>query len=50
MAIGLSHGGSNVYSSPEQSRQLWVATKDGLALVERADGRIAGLEAALRSR
>ena len=37
MAIGLSHGGSNVYSSPEQARQLWVATKDGLALVERAD-------------
>src|SRR5436309_1984617 len=35
MAIGLSHGGSNVYSSSEQSRQLWVATKDGLVLLER---------------
>jgi photosystem II stability/assembly factor-like uncharacterized protein len=39
MAIGLSHGGSNVYSSPEQSRQLWVGTKDGLVLFERADDR-----------
>ncbi|MGH7828442.1 MAG: WD40/YVTN/BNR-like repeat-containing protein [Candidatus Binatia bacterium] len=37
MAIGLSHGGSNVYSSPEQSDQLWVGTKDGLVLFERAD-------------
>ncbi len=37
MAIGLSHGGSNVYSSPEQSRELWVATQDGLVLLERAD-------------
>jgi photosystem II stability/assembly factor-like uncharacterized protein len=37
MAIGLSHGGSNVYSSPKPSRQLWVGTKDGLILIERAD-------------
>jgi photosystem II stability/assembly factor-like uncharacterized protein len=37
MAIGLSHGGSNVYSSEDRSRQLWVATKDGLALFERSD-------------
>ena len=36
MAIGLSHGGSNVYSSPEHSQQLWVATKDGIVLIERA--------------
>jgi photosystem II stability/assembly factor-like uncharacterized protein len=37
MAIGLSHGGSNVYSSKERSRQLWVATQDGLVLFERED-------------
>jgi len=37
MAIGLSHGGSNLYSSGEQSRQLWVGTKDGLVLLERGD-------------
>jgi photosystem II stability/assembly factor-like uncharacterized protein len=37
MAIGLSHGGSNVYSSAEESRQLWIGTKDGLILIERAD-------------
>jgi photosystem II stability/assembly factor-like uncharacterized protein len=37
MAIGLSHGGSNVYSSPELSRQLWVGTKDGLVLIEGGD-------------
>jgi photosystem II stability/assembly factor-like uncharacterized protein len=38
MAIGLSHGGSNIYSSTEQSRQLWVGTQDGIVLFERADG------------
>jgi photosystem II stability/assembly factor-like uncharacterized protein len=35
MLIGLSHGGSNVYSSSSASRQLLVGTKDGVALVER---------------
>lgn len=40
MAIGLSHGGSNVYSSVEQSDQLWVGTKDGLVLLEHGgDGK-----------
>jgi len=38
MAVGLSHGGANVYSSADRSRQLWVGTKDGLALLERVDG------------
>jgi photosystem II stability/assembly factor-like uncharacterized protein len=38
MAIGLSHGGSNVYSAPERSHELWVATRDGLVLFERTDG------------
>src|SRR5437773_10160741 len=43
MAIGLSHGGSNVYSSSEQSRRLWVATKDGLVLLGRLGGRAWGV-------
>lgn len=38
MAIALSHGGSNVYSSAERAHKLWVGTQDGLALFERADG------------
>ncbi len=38
MAIGLSHGGTNVYSAAGHSRQLWVATQDGLVLFERNDG------------
>jgi len=39
MAIGLSHGGSNVYLAPERSRQLWVGTQDGIVLFERnSDG------------
>ena len=37
MAIGLSHGGTNVYSAGERSKQLWVATQDGLALFERGN-------------
>ncbi len=35
MAIGLSHGGTNVYSARERSHQLWAATQDGLVLFER---------------
>ncbi len=44
MAIGLSHGGSNVYSSSSLSNQVWIGTKDGMALIE-GDGkqwRVAG--------
>ena len=37
MPIGLSHGGSNVYSSPSPSDQVWVGTKDGLVLIERKE-------------
>jgi len=37
MTIGLSHGGTNVYSKPQPSRQLWVGTQDGLVIFERAD-------------
>src|SRR5678815_3746246 len=36
MAVGLSHGGTNVYSAGERSHQLWVATQDGLVLFERS--------------
>jgi photosystem II stability/assembly factor-like uncharacterized protein len=36
MAIGLSHGGSNVYSTSDPSGELWVATKDGAVLLERS--------------
>ena len=39
MAIGLSHGGTNVYSASERSEQLWVGTQDGLALFERTNGQ-----------
>jgi photosystem II stability/assembly factor-like uncharacterized protein len=37
MAIGLSHGGSNLYSSSERSNQIWIGTKDGLVCLERTD-------------
>src|SRR5574341_67393 len=39
MAIGLSHGGTNVYSSNERSNHLWAGTQDGLVLFEREDNR-----------
>ena len=39
MAIALSHGGTNVYSAPQPSQQLWVGTQDGLVLYERMDNR-----------
>lgn len=49
MAIGLSHGGTNVYSAGERSKQLWVATQDGLALFERdSDGAWRESQRALR--
>ena len=35
MPIGLSHGGSNVYSSASPSEKIWVGTKDGIVLIER---------------
>ena len=35
MAIGLSHGGSNIYPSNEHTGEVWVATKDGAVLLER---------------
>ncbi len=35
MAIGLSHGGSNIYFSPSRSDQVLLGTKDGLVIIER---------------
>src|ERR1044071_7472057 len=48
MAIGLSHGGTNVYSSTERSRKLWAATQDGLVLFERGGGKWREAQRALR--
>ena len=48
MAIGLSHGGSNVYSAPRPSRELWVATQDGLVLFEHENGAWRETRRALR--
>lgn len=36
MAIGLSHGGSNVYSSAQPDPRLLVGTKQGVAILERS--------------
>jgi photosystem II stability/assembly factor-like uncharacterized protein len=35
MAIGLSHGGSTVYSSPSPSREVLVGTREGVVTIER---------------
>jgi photosystem II stability/assembly factor-like uncharacterized protein len=49
MAIGLSHGGTNVYSASERSKDLWVGTKDGLARFERSgNGKWQETQRALR--
>lgn len=49
MAIGLSHGGTNVYSAQDDSGQLWVGTQDGLVRFERAsDGTWREAQRALR--
>ncbi|HVO94643.1 MAG TPA: hypothetical protein VMT22_17470 [Terriglobales bacterium] len=49
MAIGLSHGGTNVYSAQDDAGQLWVGTQDGLVQFERAsDGAWREAQRALR--
>lgn len=35
MAIALSHGGSNMYSSPAPSREIFVGTRQGVARLQR---------------
>jgi photosystem II stability/assembly factor-like uncharacterized protein len=37
MAIGVSHGGSNVYTSQEASTRVLVGTKDGVVVLERGE-------------
>jgi photosystem II stability/assembly factor-like uncharacterized protein len=36
MAIGLSHGGSTIYSSPSLSNEVLVGTKEGIATIARS--------------
>ena len=48
MAIGLSHGGTNVYTATSPSRELWVATQDGLVLFERENNQWRESRRALR--
>lgn len=38
MAIGLSHGGTTIYSSPTRSDELLVGTAQGVATLERVGG------------
>ncbi len=38
MAIGLSHGGSTIYSSPSPSREVQVGTTEGVVMIERDAG------------
>jgi photosystem II stability/assembly factor-like uncharacterized protein len=41
MPIALSHGGSNIYSSPSRSQEVLIATKDGVITIVR-DGKAPG--------
>jgi photosystem II stability/assembly factor-like uncharacterized protein len=43
MAIGLSHGGTTIYSSPSLSNAVLVGTREGVAIIERqgAEWRVA---------
>jgi photosystem II stability/assembly factor-like uncharacterized protein len=36
MAIGLSHGGTTIYSSPSRSNEVLVGTREGIAIIARA--------------
>ena len=36
MFIGLSHGGTTHYSSPSRPNEVWVGTREGIAVIERA--------------
>jgi len=37
MAIGLSHGGTTIYSSPSSSKEVLVGTREGIAIIARED-------------
>lgn len=47
MAIGLSHGGTTIYSNSLRSNEVWVGTKEGLVIIER-DQRGSGWHVARR--
>jgi len=47
MAIGLSHGGTTIYSSESPSKEVWVGTKEGIVAIERV-GNGAGWQVARR--
>jgi photosystem II stability/assembly factor-like uncharacterized protein len=36
MALGLSHGGTTIYTSRSRSNEVWVGTKEGIVVIERA--------------
>ena len=38
MALGLSHGGTTIYSTPSRSNEVWVGTKEGIVEIERTSG------------
>jgi photosystem II stability/assembly factor-like uncharacterized protein len=38
MALGLSHGGTTIYSSQSRSNEVWVGTKEGIVVIERGAG------------
>ena len=38
MAIGLSHGGATIYTTSSRSAEVWVGTKEGIVVIERASG------------
>ena len=38
MTIGLSHGGSNIYTSSEPTKELLLGTRDGVVILQRGEG------------
>lgn len=35
MALGLSHGGTTIFTSRSRSNEVWVGTRDGIVVIER---------------
>ena len=36
MALGLSHGGTTIYSGAARSNEVWVGTREGIVVIERS--------------
>jgi len=36
MFLGLSHGGTTIYSTPSRPDEVWVGTREGIVVIERA--------------